>query len=553
MRPESQGLISSKLSPVDISLEGIGHVLRDRRLEVPPYQRGYSWGGDEVSEFWWDLKAAYVSSNPQYFLGTIVLAQEGGSGRSTIIDGQQRLTTASLLLMAIRNEFFRRKDSTRGEVIERDYTVVFDLKSGESVVRLLLNSDDLPHYQAIINKRGPRPSPTEDVNPHLRMSKAMAFLDNQVQREAKEAGPNWADTLFRWVEFLENRVRIITVTVPSEADAFLIFETLNARGRALTVADLLKNYLFGLAGDQLEVAQRNWVSALLALEATADEEIFTTYVRHLWAAFYGVTRERELYSRIKAAITSKPASLEFSQQLEEYAPLYAAILSTDEPWWNTRRDLVPTGDTLQRLGLEQYRPLLLAAMRQFEDAEIASLLRGLIAWSVRGIVVGGIGGGSIERAYAEAAIAVSEGSTRTAANVFKELSHIIPTDDVFREAFAVRRINRTTIAKYLLIALARAEADESDPSIVSTFEDGRYQLGSFIPRKASPSDWTLFPPDELAQWSSRIGNMYVTLVDTQSPPLPAPIQDRYLTPDMLSARQQDLAERAITLWPREIR
>lgn len=137
-------MINDKLSPVDISLEGIGHVLRDRRLEVPPYQRGYSWGQDEVAEFWWDLKASFVSSNPQYFLGTVVLAQEGGTGRSTIIDGQQRLTTTSLLLLAVRNEFFRRKDVSRGEVIERDYTVAFDLKSGETVSRLLLNSDDLP-------------------------------------------------------------------------------------------------------------------------------------------------------------------------------------------------------------------------------------------------------------------------------------------------------------------------------------------------------------------------------------------------------------------------
>src|SRR5688572_31878603 len=103
MRREPQLIVDNKLSPVDISLEGIGHVLRDRRLEVPPYQRGYSWGLDEVGEFWWDLKASYVSTNPQYFLGTIVLAQEGGTGRSTIIDGQQRLTTASLLLLAIRN------------------------------------------------------------------------------------------------------------------------------------------------------------------------------------------------------------------------------------------------------------------------------------------------------------------------------------------------------------------------------------------------------------------------------------------------------------------
>jgi hypothetical protein len=546
-------MVDNKLSPVDISLEGIGHVLRDRRLEVPPYQRGYSWGLDEVGEFWWDLKASYVSTNPQYFLGTIVLAQEGGTGRSTIIDGQQRLTTASLLLLAIRNEFFRRKDVNRGEVIERDYIVAFDLKLGESVSRLFLNADDLPHYKTILSRHGLGPAVLPEPNAQSRIAKAMSFLDNQVQREAKEAGPNWADILFRWVDFLEHRVRVITVTVPSEADAFLIFETLNARGRALTVADLLKNYLFGLAGDDLETAQRNWVSGLLALEATADEEIFTTYVRHLWASFHGVTRERELYGRLKAAITSKPAALEFSRQIEENAPLYAAVLSSDQPWWNERRDLIPAGDTLLRLGLEQYRPLLLAAMRRFDDAQIALLLRGLIAWSTRGLIVGGIGGGSIERAYGEAAISVSEGRSTSASDVFKELSHVIPTDEAFRQAFSGRRVNRTTLAKYLLMALARAEAAVADPAIVSATEDAQYQLGSFIPRKATPIDWPAFAPDELAQWSSRIGNLYVTRLDS-SDPLPASqvADPQKLTPQTISLRQQALADRAVAVWPREI-
>jgi len=541
-------MVNDKLSPVDISLEGIGHVLRDRRLEVPPYQRGYSWGQDEVADFWWDLKASFVSSNPQYFLGTIVLAQAGRIGRSTIIDGQQRLTTTSLLLLAIRNEFYRRRDISRGEVIERDFAVAFDLKSGNTVSRLMLNADDMPQYNTAISKRANGSEIISESFTQSGIGKATSFLDAQVQREAKEAGPNWADTLYRWVEFVEHRVRVITVAVPTEADAFLIFETLNARGRALTVADLLKNYLFGLAGDQLETAQRHWVSALLALEATADEEIFTTYVRHLWGSYSGVTRERELYSRIKAAITSQPAALEFSYQLDENAPLYAAVLSSDQPWWNERRDLIPLGETLLRLRVEQYRPLLLAAMRRFDDPQIALLLRGLIAWSVRGLIVGGLGGGSIERAYGEAAIAVSEGRASDAADVFKELAQVIPTDDVFKQAFAVRRINRTYIAKYLLVALTKAQADLSDPAVVSSVEDAEYQLRSALPRNAVPQDWPLFVPDEIPQWSRRIGNLYVTREDSDW----TPFSDLGVYPEIISMRQNMLADSAVSVWPREL-
>src|SRR5688572_24982744 len=110
-------MVGRSLAPIDIELEGIGHVLRDRRLSVPPYQRGYSWEAEEVGDFWWDLRAAYGSEASQYFLGTIVLTTD--AGETTIIDGQQRLATTSLLFTALRNEFMRRQDTTRGQVVER--------------------------------------------------------------------------------------------------------------------------------------------------------------------------------------------------------------------------------------------------------------------------------------------------------------------------------------------------------------------------------------------------------------------------------------------------
>ena len=139
-----------ELAPVEIKLEGIGHVLRDRRLQVPPYQRRYSWEEAEISDFWWDLRAAFSSANPQYFLGTIVLTRQGSTMHSSIVDGQQRLTTTSLLFIALRNEFLRRGDLDRGRVIERDYGITLDLRSGKDVTRLSLNPEDQPVYETLI-------------------------------------------------------------------------------------------------------------------------------------------------------------------------------------------------------------------------------------------------------------------------------------------------------------------------------------------------------------------------------------------------------------------
>jgi hypothetical protein len=541
-------LPADSLSPVGIELEGVGHILRDRRLDVPAYQRGYAWELEQVSEFWSDLRAAFGAAAKQYFLGTVVLTT-GAPGRSTIIDGQQRSATTLLMFTALRNEFLRRGDADRAKVIERDYIVTPDLRSAEEIPRLTLNEGDRPWLEAAISSR-----PTPDADHGLNgddalIIDALIFFEGRIKDEAKNAGPQWAELLFQWVEFLEHRARVIAVEVSDEADAFLIFETLNARGRELTVADLLKNYLFGLAGKDIETLQARWIAALDALEASADEGVFTTFVRHLWSSLRGATRERELYGRMKTRISSKDTAMEFGEQLQDSARFYAALLSSDHPYWREKAELLPVAETLLRLGLEQNRPLLLAATRHFDDAELARLLRAVVAWSVRGLIVGGIGGGSTERAYGDAAVAVSEGRARDSEAVFVELVDVIPTDESFREAFRQKRVNRTRLAKYYLIALAHAEAGQADPMLVSDTEESTYRLGLVLPRNPSPDDWPNFPREDIGQSVLRLGNQYVE-ADGAIEPARELLTPKDWSPAKISARQDATTDLVVDLWPR---
>jgi hypothetical protein len=541
-------MTAKTLSPVDIELEGLGHILRDRRLDVPPYQRGYAWEREEVEEFWWDLRAAFGSPGSQYFLGTIVLTS-AAPGQSTIIDGQQRSATTLLLFTALRNEFLRRGDSDRADVIERQYIVTPDLRTANNVPRLTLNETDRSSLEAAITTRPTASSDHDMTSDGARLIAALLFFEARVRDEAKNAGAHWAETLFQWVEFLEHRARVITVDVTDEADAFLIFETLNARGRALTVADLLKNYLFGLARNDLDELQKRWVSALASLEASADEEIFTTFVRHLWGSLRGATRERELYSRMKAAITSKATAMEFGEQLQDAAPFYAALLSSDHVFWQEKA-LQPIAETLLRFGLEQNRSLLLAAMRHFDESELTRLLQAVIAWSVRGLIVGGIGGGTTERAYGEAAVAITEGTARDADAVFDELAPVIPTDESFREAFAQRSINRTRLAKYLLIAIANAEAGKALAAVVSDAEESDYQLKTTLPRNAEPESWPHFPADELPQSVLRLGNLYLEHGGQPVQPAGVLLELTAWSPSRISERQAAMASFVVDIWPR---
>jgi hypothetical protein len=142
--------MGSTLEHIGARLDGIGHLLRDLHLSVPTYQRPYSWGVEQVETFWTDLRAALEYSSEEYFLGTVVLSGAPSSRQRVIIDGQQRLATATLLLAAIRDVFREFKDSSRAEVLQNDYLSQKSLKTSEREPRLRLNTQDAKYFEGRI-------------------------------------------------------------------------------------------------------------------------------------------------------------------------------------------------------------------------------------------------------------------------------------------------------------------------------------------------------------------------------------------------------------------
>ena len=111
--------MSGTVEGIRIQLEGIGHLLQDSRLAVPPYQRSYAWAEKNITQLFRDLSTALVEQEQEYFLGSIVLIDSPGD-RPFVVDGQQRLATITILLAAIR-DYFDEKGDQRSQNIERDY------------------------------------------------------------------------------------------------------------------------------------------------------------------------------------------------------------------------------------------------------------------------------------------------------------------------------------------------------------------------------------------------------------------------------------------------
>jgi len=492
---------------IQFGLRGIATELKDRLLAVPIYQRSYAWTADEIGEYWTDLRGAFSDATPEYFLGTLVLTRQASPPRDTIIDGQQRLATTSVLLASIRDQFAERGDKARAEIVQREYLSTSDLATATEVSRLNLNSEDAYFFQQRIVNRTTSPAPTRPSH-HLLLH-AYGHFRQELKKVADDAGPDWAARLTQWVEFLRNRVKTIVLEVPSDADAFLIFETLNDRGADLTIADLLKNYLFGHAGSKLDAVRDGWMMVLGALEIPAETVLFTTFLRHYWSSVRGAVRERELYKSIKEHVATEAQVLDFITELHSAASLYSALLSSNHEYWEELGGTVRENvETLLRLDLEQNRPLLLAALQHFTEPEKKDLLKALVAWSVRGLMVGGIGGGTAEKAYCRAAVKIRRGEIKTTGELLAELAAIVPSDSEFQEAVAVARVPRANLARYYLLALERGKRGEAEPEFVPNSNEEEVNLEHVLPKRASAADWgSEFNADERREYLHRLGNL----------------------------------------------
>jgi len=561
---------------------GIAKLLRTRALAVPFYQRSYSWrtateggAGDhgseklQVVEYWSDLQASFTNRD-SYFLGTTVLARDGEEGRQLVIDGQQRLATTSLLLGAIRDEFYDRDEKDFGDSTQQDFLGKFDRRARADRPKLILNSDDRDYYERRIVQRDETMAPTNSSQSLIQ--EAFSYLRERVRAFAEQAGTGWRDRLNDLIGWLEDDVQVVAIEVASEADAFLIFETLNDRGADLTIADLLKNFLFSQSGPRLDEVRDSWISTLanLNIEKVGNQR-FTDFARHLLSSRVGPTRERDVYQRIKSEVGTTADAVSFAQELKDSSRLYYAILSSDSEYWGDYAASVSdAAEVLVELNLEQYRPLMLAVLAKFDKSEIERFVPSLVSWVVRGLAVGSLGAGVAESAFSEAAREIRNGKiTQTGGILNTRVGNLVPIDSEFQAAFASWRVMRGSLARYILRALELKERGESEPELVVNDDVDAVNLEHILPKNARLEDWPSFNEDEQRSYVHRIGNMALLRkgpngrIGNKAWGVKKPVlssssllitsaagAESDWTMAVINQRQAKLAELAVQTWPR---
>lgn len=482
---------------------------------VPPFQRDYSWGEDEWDDLWQDMTALFeADGEPAHYMGYLVL-QSSNSKRFDIIDGQQRLTTLSIMILAglsylndlVANELDAADNSRRKDQLQVSYIGFMDPVSLVSQSKLSLNRHNNRFYQTYLVPLEYIPQRGLNASEHQLRKAFNWFKDRLKNRFGTQINSGKNFTAF--VDTLVDKLFFTVITVTDELNAFKVFETLNARGVRLSSTDLLKNYLFSLISTadthetEVQALETRWERIVGLL----GSESFPEFLRVFWNSRHKLVRKTDLFKTIRRHITTREGAFILVRDLDYCADIYAALRDAQDDRWNV--DERKALQQLMMFGVRQPLAMLLAChQRFFQDGRTSftRILRAIAVISLRYNVICNLPTHEQETLYNEIAWKVSDGTYTIYAQVREALRRVYPDDQQFKGAFAEKELrtknsHNKKIVRYILFTLEKQRSGQD-----FDFESATYNLEHILPENPSEA-WDYIEEAKQSRLIYRLGNM----------------------------------------------
>jgi len=475
------------------------------------FQRDYSWTEQEWDDLWQDILAMMEPGAEQgHYLGYLVL-QSSDDRNFHIIDGQQRMTTLSLLVLAVLSGLRRLVDDgietddnrRRLEELRKTYIGFLDPVTLVAVSKLTLNRHNDQYYQTYLVPLERPPKRNLKTSEHL-LRKSYEWFEERIHHRFSESRSG-AD-LARFVDTISDRLFFTVISVTDELNAFKVFETLNARGVRLSSTDLLKNYLFSVAHraggheHEMRTLEEKWETIVgkLGSESVPD------FLRVFWNSRNPLTRHSDLFKAIRGRVNDKAGVFSLLREMDRDADVYAALGDADDAMWTVdQRDHVAE---LAMYNVRQPYPLLLSARRLLADAEFARVLRACAMVSFRYNVIGNLATNEQERIYNAVAERISKKELTGALEIIRALRPVYPTDEQFHTAFSEKQIRTTTARNRQVVRYILCEIERHVSNYAFDYGSDKYSIEHILPEHPG-DDWTEFTDEQIDRCVFRIGNM----------------------------------------------
>jgi uncharacterized protein with ParB-like and HNH nuclease domain len=405
---------------------------------IPLFQRPYTWGEDNWQTLWDDLMVQYeMGDSGTHFMGAIVSLPARsvpvGVSKYLIIDGQQRLTTVSLLLCVLRDCLVDPNSALR---IQEVY-LTNRYREPEDTLKFVPTQADRDEYRAIAyDKKVP------ENNKDVRMAAAYHFFRNKLLK-----GTDLNDERIEPAKVLitfEQCLQVVMINLDDDDDPYLIFESLNFKGEPLTQADLVRNYLLmcfrhsiSTGGEQERVHSRYWIPLENMLNANLTE-----FLRHYMMKDGDDIKKGGIYAAIKAKLKTMNSTQAIEaevQTMQRFGEFYAKFISPDKEKTTSIRYCL---ENIKELKVTTSYTLLLRLFdarqtKHLSDVELEKCLRLVESFVVRRAVCG-VPTNSLNKLFLQ--LAKNFPNANHTQWLHRSLSSLssngrFPTDDEFTKAF----------------------------------------------------------------------------------------------------------------------
>lgn len=498
------------------------------RFVVPVYQRPYSWGEEQCAQLWDDILSTGRKRAASHFTGSIVAIQDGslsaeGVAPLLLIDGQQRITTISLLLVALARHAARVGNKglafSAEEILTSGY-LTNRFRSGDDFYKLTLSKDDRAAYQALLDALETGAEP--ELDPLGRIAQNLAFFERRV------AALDDVDLVWYGLQRLE----VVSISLSQGTDdPQVIFESMNATGKDLTNADLVRNFVlmsYPMA-EQQDLYRTYWqpIEQILATETIGFDDAFDDFIRSYLTIVHAPTSmaKVDVYQAFKRYVlfhgfNENDRMKNLSLKLKRFARYYAAVTRGqlgDE-------QLAQAFGRIAQLNAPVVNPLLMSLYdgyehHEFDRDQFLAMLNAIESFLFRRAVCDCAT--SVLAPYFSSLIAridavrSEEGDATQAfmAMLLNEegTARRFPTDAEFAHALVSRDVHSLSSALYLLARLD----EQLEPTDTFLLEQYMWTLEHVMPQRALTEDaWRTALGDEpertFEECIHNLGNLTLT-------------------------------------------
>lgn len=474
------------------------------RYVIPRFQRDYSWEEEQWDDLWFDINNILKNEEEDHYMGYLVL-QSNDNRTFIVIDGQQRLTTLSILVLSVlkciqtlvEKNIEKEDNLKRIETLRTSYIGYTDPVTLVSDNKLKLNDNSDNYYRNyLVLLKEP---PARNINASERgLRNCYSWFFDKV-RERYTSGKDLAS----FIDNLSDRLYFTRIVVNDEFNAFKVFETLNSRGVQLSAADLLKNYLFSIVDEskphriELEELEKLWGFTLDKLKSERFEE----FLRYFWNSRNNTVRKNQLYKVFRKNVNTKADVFSLMRDLDEYADIYMALQDPEDEYWKEKSEIKQALNELRIFQVKQPISLLMSGYKKLPENEFIKLLKAVVVVTFRYNIIGGYNPNELEEVYNKLAKDIYNSGSFS----IIDLKPVYIEDDKFEKDFIYKTFKSTSrnnkIIKYILGTINhKIYGDKLD------YESDLISVEHILPE--NPLDiWPGFSEDSLNRITYNIANM----------------------------------------------